>query len=174
MRYGLIYFAAMLGMCQAAEEENFEYTQFAAAMAFWGYTWEPIKLKTDDGWTLTTFHITGKRGEEEVERGEDLNPVIVNHGQSMDSVSLVLGKPLQREHLPLPMQLYDRGFDVYLPNNRGTQYSQVHDTLTVDDPEFWKFSWAEMGMYDAVSNVRMVKERTGKKVSWVGVSQGTV
>ena len=31
-----------------------------------------------------------------------------------------------------------------------------------------------MVLYDAVSNVKMVNERTGKKVSYVGVSQGTV
>ena len=31
-----------------------------------------------------------------------------------------------------------------------------------------------MGLYDDVVNVKFVKERTGKKVSYVGVSQGTV
>lgn len=31
-----------------------------------------------------------------------------------------------------------------------------------------------MGRYDDVSNIKFIKERTGKKVSYVGVSQGTV
>jgi len=31
-----------------------------------------------------------------------------------------------------------------------------------------------MGRYDDVANVKFIKERTGKKVSYVGVSQGTV
>lgn len=31
-----------------------------------------------------------------------------------------------------------------------------------------------MGLYDDVANVKMIKERTGKKVSYIGVSQGTV
>ena len=31
-----------------------------------------------------------------------------------------------------------------------------------------------MGLYDDVANVKMIRERTGKKVSYIGVSQGTV
>ena len=44
----------------------------------------------------------------------------------------------------------------------------------MDQPEYWAWSWAEMGIYDDVANVKFVKERTGKKVSYLGVSQGTV
>lgn len=41
--------------------------------------------------------------------------------------------------------------------------------------EYWDFSWAEMGLYDDVDNIKMIKEITGKeKVSYVGISQGTV
>ena len=76
--------------------------------------------------------------------------------------------------MPLPLQLFDRGFDVYMASNRGTKYCQEHETLKVDDPAFWEFSWVEMGLYDDVTNVKFIKERTGKKVSYVGVSQGTV
>jgi len=25
-----------------------------------GYTWEAVKVPTEDGYTLTTFHVTGK------------------------------------------------------------------------------------------------------------------
>jgi len=31
-----------------------------------------------------------------------------------------------------------------------------------------------MGLYDDVANIKMVRDRTDKKVSYVGVSQGTV
>ena len=75
---------------------------------------------------------------------------------------------------PLPLHLFDRGFDVYMASNRGTKYCKNHVTYDHIDPEYWAFSWAEMGLYDDVSNVKMVKERTGKKVSYIGVSQGTV
>ena len=46
--------------------------------------------------------------------------------------------------------------------------------MTTADPEYWNWSFAEFGRYDDVANVKMVKERTGKKVSYIGVSQGTV
>ena len=47
-------------------------------------------------------------------------------------------------------------------------------SLAIDDPDYWAFSWSEMGRYDDVENVRFIKEKTGKKVSYIGVSQGTV
>jgi len=58
-----------------------EYKDFADDMDYWGFTWEPIKVKTDDGWTLTTFRITGKKGETEPKaRDDSLNPVLMMHG----------------------------------------------------------------------------------------------
>jgi lysosomal acid lipase/cholesteryl ester hydrolase len=70
----------------------------------------------------------------------------------------------------LPFQLFDRGFDIYLASNRGTKYCQEHTSLSIKEKEYWAWSWAEMGIYDDVANVKMIKERTGKKVSYVGVS----
>lgn len=142
-------------------------------MALYGYTWEPIKVKTEDGWTLTTFKITGKVGEEAFARDPSLNPVLLMPGQGTDSVQL-LGDGHHHDVVPLPLQIYESGFEVYIANNRGTTYSQVNDNYDISEPDFWKFSWAEMGLYDAVSNVKLVKEQTGKKVNYIGFSQGTV
>ena len=45
----------------------------------------------------------------------------------------------------------------------------------MDDPEFWQWTWGEMGIYDSVANIRMMKERTGaEKVFYIGYSQGNV
>jgi len=72
---------------------------------------------------------------------------------------------------PLPLMLFDAGFDVFLAQNRWTKYCQEHVEYTVDQKEFWDFSWAEMGLYDDVENIKMIKEVTGKeKVSYIGVS----
>ena len=46
--------------------------------------------------------------------------------------------------------------------------------MTVDDPDFWKFSWAEMGLYDDIANIKEIKEQTGKKIFYLGHSQGTI
>ena len=40
-------------------EERAAYPEYTAQFDKHGITWEPIKVKTDDGWTLTIFHITG-------------------------------------------------------------------------------------------------------------------
>ena len=43
-----------------------------------------------------------------------------------------------------------------------------------DDKEFWAWSFAEMGIYDDVANVKMIKDKTGKdKIIYLGWSQGS-
>ena len=36
-----------------------EYQRMADIMNHYGYTWEAVKVTTDDGFILSTFHITG-------------------------------------------------------------------------------------------------------------------
>ena len=75
----------------------------------------------------------------------------------------------------MPLQLAEAGYDIWFGNNRGTEYSQGHTSLTVDQPEFWAYSWAEMGIYDDVSNIKAIKEYSGaEKVFYLGMSQGTI
>ena len=68
--------------------------------------------------------------------------------------------------------LTDMGYDVWMTNNRGTQYSQKHTSLdaSIDAEQYWDFSWAQMGLYDVPTNVSLVKEVTGQKPFWVGHS----
>ena len=70
----------------------------------------------------------------------------------------------------------DAGYDVWLGNNRGTEYSWDHETLSSkDDNEYWNWSWADMGVYDDVANIKAIKEAAGvDKVFYVGYSQGTI
>ena len=71
----------------------------------------------------------------------------------------------------MPLQLYDQGFDVWLGNNRGTEYSQVSSHHTTDQKEFWLYDWAEMGQYDTPANISMIKEQTGfDKILYLGYS----
>jgi len=39
-----------------------QYPRFADAMTKYGYDWEPMTVTTEDDYVLTTFHITGKTG----------------------------------------------------------------------------------------------------------------
>ena len=68
------------------------------------------------------------------------------------------------------------GYDIWLGNNRGTEYSQQHKTLSaVDDSEYWNWTWSEMGLYDDTANITYIKEKAKQdKIFYIGYSQGTV
>ena len=42
-----------------SQAERETYADFTTKADLWGLTWEPIKVKTEDGWTLTMFRLTG-------------------------------------------------------------------------------------------------------------------
>ena len=35
------------------------YSSFAMIMSHYRFTWEPVKIETEDGFTVTLFHVTG-------------------------------------------------------------------------------------------------------------------
>jgi lysosomal acid lipase/cholesteryl ester hydrolase len=106
-------------LASPSDEQLFDYMAFAEGMLYWGYSWEPIKVTTDDGYILTTFRITGKIGHH-IKPDETLNPVMLMHGLACDAVNWV--GPGPRNNIPMPFRLFDRGFDIYLASNRGTKY----------------------------------------------------
>ena len=54
----------------------------------------------------------------------------------------------------MPLILVDKGYDVWMGNNRGTEYSRGNKNgLTTDTKEYWAFSFAEMGLYDDTANI---------------------
>ena len=149
-------------------------------MDFWGYTWDAHKIQTDDGFVLTTFHVTGKKGHEIV-TDPTRAPIVVMHGLSCDAETWVNIDPDDPPIItpdspwPLPLHLFDDGFDIWMASNRGTKYCQEHETLDINTKEYWDFSWVEMGKYDDVSNITYVKQQTNApQVSFIGASQGTV
>ena len=59
------------------------------------------------------------------------------------------------------LQLAEAGYDVWVGNNRGTDYSQEHSSLLPTDAEFWNFTWETMGKYDLPAMVNRVKKNSG-------------
>jgi len=77
---------------------------------------------------------------------------------------------------PFMLLLADSGYDVYVASNRGTEYSRGHVTLdAAADPEYWDFSWAEMGLYDdkALIETAVANNSNFDKAYYIGWSQGT-
>lgn len=56
-------------------------------------------------------------------------------------------------------------------NNRGTEYSRGNKNYDTTQPEFWAYSFAEMGIYDDTANIKMIKDKTSKdKIFYLGYS----
>ena len=48
----------MQGMEDEEEEEELLFDDFAEAIGYWGYSWEPYEVTTRDGLKLTLFRVT--------------------------------------------------------------------------------------------------------------------
>jgi len=137
----------------------------------YGYEWESHDVKTDDGWHLTMFRVTGRNGENPAQNDEhkDKLPVLLQHGFGDSATNWSSGGIWNQA---LPLRLVDEGYDVWLGNNRGVPYSNVHDR----DGEWsleerWDFSWADMGVFDMPAQIEKVIEVTKKpKVTVIGYS----
>ena len=136
----------------------------------YGYDWEAFKVHTEDHYILTTFHVLGKTGEAPFLSSK--GSVLCQHGDYEDGADWMSSF----KGTPFHLLLVDEGYDVWIGNNRGTEYSWDHETLSSkDDNEYWMFTWAEMGLYDDIANITMIKQQTGvDKVFYIGYSQGTI
>ena len=95
-----------------------EYPRFADAIGYYdGYTWEAVKVTTEDGFILTTFHVTGNSSGPFT---PSQPPVLIQHGDYGDGAEWMDGYD---DNLPMFLQLAEAGYDVWIGSNRGTDYS---------------------------------------------------
>lgn len=73
--------------------------------------------------------------------------------------------------------LYDKGYDVWLGNARGTKPSQKHSKLSLsgdDRKKYWSFTLHEIGVYDLPACIDFILNRTNQnQLDYIGFSQGT-
>ena len=99
-------------------------------MVKYGYDYELYKVQTEDQWELSLFRIIGKAGSGS--NASTKPPVLVMHGSEMDAASWI---SYYFMGVPMPMQLVEEGYDVWMGNNRGTRYSNVNPKFPrPDDP----------------------------------------
>lgn len=132
-------------------------------MDLYGYTWEAFEVTTEDDYILTTFHITGTQAEGNINPTKEA--ILVQHGLMQDAASWIhdyhtSAPSTYTPGKPMGLQLADLGYDIWFGNNRGTEYSQGHKTLSTDSREYWEYTWSDMGLYDDVANIDFIKEKT--------------
>lgn len=134
----------------------------------YGYGVEVHTVTTEDGYILEMHRMTNSP------RLNSSNPkypvVLCIHGTAETSGTFVLTGP----NKAFAYYMVDNGFDIWMLNLRGNRYSNKHRTLSIDSPEYWDYSFHEMGYYDVPATIDYILNVTGvEKLSALGFSLGT-
>lgn len=153
-----------------------EASDFTDICALFGYATEEHIVQTSDGYLLGLHRLPSRKGEEHllVNQGEGSirkKVVYLHHGLLMSSEVWVC---MTDERRCLPFQLVEKGYDVWLGNNRGNKYSKKSVKHSPVTNEFWSFSIDEFALYDIPDSIEYILEVTGEpSLSYIGFSQGT-
>lgn len=149
---------------------------FVELCRIWGYEAEEHIVQTKDGYLLGIHRLQWKKDEERhnVNCGpESVRKRIayLHHGLLMNSEVWVC---LTDEQRCLPFRLLERGFDVWLGNNRGNKYSKKSIHMSPTSIAFWDFSMDEFAFHDIPDTIAYILETTQQEsLSYIGFSQGT-
>ena len=171
-----LFSAATVGILVSAQtaEQKKMYSSWSGTIGIWGYDWEPHKVVTDDGYTLTLMHVTKKSGPFHKKPDTSMAPILVVSPMGSNPHSwLAAGLSNSPPTNPMLLQLRDAGHDMWFNYSRGTEYSLEHDQYAPDSKEFWDFSWEQMGTGDVRASLDYIYTATEQKVGLIGASMGT-
>ncbi|OJD19322.1 hypothetical protein AJ78_00681 [Emergomyces pasteurianus Ep9510] len=151
-------------------------SDFLELCALWGYEAEEHIVQTGDGYLLGLHRLPRKKGEQffkvNAGAGTPQKPVVyLHHGLLMNSEVWVC---LTNEERCLPFQLVEKGYDVWLGNNRGNKYSKKSIFHAPSSTAFWNFSMDQFAFHDIPDSIEYILSVTSQAaLSYVGFSQGT-
>jgi len=170
MKNTLALVVALLALTAVSSEDGclsfLAHIQFMEYVTCYRYPVEAHVVVTDDDYELTIFRIQAKNTT--ITSGKPV--VLLWHGL-LDSADNWVSND---EHIAPGFILANQGYDVWFGNSRGTKYSLGHRQFDyTNSQEFWDFSWMEMSEKDLPAAFEYIAERTGKKITYIGHSQGT-
>lgn len=124
-------------------------------------------METSDGYVLNMFRIPYSS---KLNNNNKIKPVVlIQHGLFSCSDGFLLNGPSDS----IAFNFADNGFDVWLGNARGNIYSRKNTKISLNHPNFWTFSWHEIGNIDIPEMVDYILNKTEEsKIHYVGHSQG--
>jgi lysosomal acid lipase/cholesteryl ester hydrolase len=129
----------------------------------YGFHAETHTVTTSDGYILPLFRLRDRNLSQPLG-----TPVALQHGMLGSADEFLYGG-----NKSLAIVLAKSHYDVWLLNVRGTRYGKNHTHLHIDSPEFWDFTFEEMGKYDMIANLDYIRQKTQRaKIAFVGFSQG--
>ncbi|KAJ5104538.1 Alpha/beta hydrolase fold-1 [Penicillium alfredii] len=153
-----------------------EASDFTEICALFGYEAEEHIVQTGDGYLLGLHRLAYRKGEERMRvnqgaGGISKKVVYLHHGLLMSSEVWVA---LTNEQRCLPFQLVEKGYDVWLGNNRGNKYAKKSVRCSPGSNKFWDFSIDQFAFHDIPNSIEYILEVTGQpSLSYIGFSQGT-
>lgn len=89
-------------------------------------------------------------------------------------IAVTVDYAVSNKHFFTAFKLADEGYDVWIGNFRGNEYSRNHTKLNPDtDSTFWNFTFHEMGVYDLSTTIDYILKLTNSSsLFYVGISQG--
>lgn len=130
----------------------------------YGYKYENHTAVTEDGHILHVFRVLPKNNP----LGK-AQPVYLQHGILCTPEAFLAGGAERS----LVYYLANRGYDVWVPNSRGSTYSRKHTRYTTDDKEYWDYTFEEQGKFDQRAVIDLIVKVTGSpKVHYWSHSMG--